>query len=167
MAKKKKNQEGLEAPANDGVFPEADAARGAAQQETAKQEAFQTAIPSEVAELIKATLTVVLAQRKLSGLATTVTSLTRVIYKALGRYVERISASAVREFVKKELENAGYRIITAKVEYMGVRYEAETVILYRSFEELIDMVKDGKLDSLRAVIINDGIDPIHDKMIKL
>jgi hypothetical protein len=163
MGKKKKNPnpEGpVEAPANQTVFSEAGAAQGAAV-------AIQTAdqIPSEVAELVTSTLKVLVAQRRLYGLSTTLTSITKAIVKALDAYVRDISLGALRDYVRAELEKMGYKIITAKVNYMGVMFQADTVILYRNFEEMVDMVRTGRGDTLRVVITTDGIDPLFDKMV--
>jgi len=155
---KKKNvqtQEGLEAPAKDTVFPETSAAQGAA---AADQ------IPSEIAELITATLKVVIAQRKLVGLSTTLSSLTKAVSKALDAYLDGISTAAVREFIKREAEKMGYKIITAKVNYLGVMYLADTVLLYRDFDEIVDIIKAGRGESFKTVITSEGIDPIYDKL---
>jgi uncharacterized membrane protein len=154
---KKKNaqtQEGLEAPVKDTVFPETGAAQGAA---AADQ------IPSDVAELITATLKVVIAQRKLVGLSTTLSSLTKAVSRALGAYVDGISTAAIREYVKREAEKMGYKIITAKVNYLGVMYLADTVLLYRNFDEIVDIIKSWRGESFKTVIVTDGIDPLYDK----
>jgi septum formation topological specificity factor MinE len=162
MAKKKKTrtQEGPEAPVDSNVFPEVGAAQGAGQATTPDM------IPSDVAELIRATLTVIVAQRRTYGLATTITSLTRAITKALPKYVNGIPTSALREFIKRELEGMGYRIVTAVVEYSGVKVESEVVLLYKDFEELVEMVKAGRLESLTPVITRDGPDPLYDKLVR-
>jgi uncharacterized membrane protein len=155
---KKKNvqtQEGLEAPVKDTVFPETGAAQGAA---AADQ------IPSEIAELITATLKVVIAQRKLVGLSTTLSSLTRAVLKALGPYVDGITTAAIREFIKREAEKMGYKIITAKVNHLGVMYLADTVLLYKDFDEIMDVIKNGRGDSFKTVITTEGIDPLYDKL---
>jgi hypothetical protein len=157
--KKKNNHEGpTEAPVNGAVFPEAGAAQGAAA-------AIQTAdqIPSEIAELITATLKVVIAQRKLVGLSTTLSSLTKAVSRALGAYLDGISTAAIREYVKREAEKMGYKIVTAKVNYMGVMYLAETVLLYRNFDEIVDIIKSWRGECFKTVIVTDGIDPLHDK----
>jgi len=157
MAKKKKTQtqEGpVEAPVNDNVFPEAGAVQATA----------QAAIPNDVAELIKATLTVMVAQRRMYGFATTVTSLAKSVTRALSKYVDSIPMQALREFIKKELEAMGYKIVVAVIDYSGVKVEAETVILYRNFEEIVEMLKAGRLESLKPVIANDGPDPLFDKV---
>jgi hypothetical protein len=162
MAKKKKNQttEGpVEAPANQTVFTEAGAAQGAAA-------AIQTAdqIPSEVAELVTSTLKVLIAQRRLYGLSTTLSSITKAVVKALDAYVRDISLGALRDFIRAELEKMGYKIIAAKVNYMGVMYQADTVLLYRNFEDIVDVVRNGRGDTLRVTITTDGIDPLFDKL---
>jgi len=157
---KKKNvqtQEGLEAPVKDTVFPETGAAQGAAIQ-TVDQ------IPSNVAELIAATLKVVIAQRRLVGLSTTLSSLTKGISRALGPYVDGIPAAVIREFIRREVEKMGHKVITARVNYMGVTYLADTVLLYRDFDDITDAVKAGRVDSFKTVIVTDGIDPIYDKL---
>jgi hypothetical protein len=164
MGKKKKNQnsEGpIEALSNQTVFTEAGAAQGAAA-------AIQTVdqIPGEVAELITSTLKVLIAQRRLYGLSTTLTSITKAVVKALDAYVSDISREALRDFIRAEVEKMGYKIITAKVNYMGLIYQAETVLLYRNFDEIIDVVRAARGDSLKVVITTDGIDPMFDKLIK-
>ncbi len=160
MPKKKKNQtqEGPEeAPVNE-VFSEAGAAQGAAADQTKDQ------IPADVVELIRATLKLVIAQRKLYGLSTTLTSLTRAVIKALDKYVDGISKAAVRDFIRSEVVAMGYPVVEAKIDYMGVNYIAETVLLYRNFEEIVDVIRTGRAETLRPVIAHDGIDPIFDKM---
>jgi len=164
MGKKKKNQTQVgptEAPVNETVFSETGAAQGAAA-------AIQTVdqIPSEIAELIRATLKVLIAQRRLYGLATTVSSLTRAVSKALGAYVDGIPTSVVRDFIKREVEQMGFKIIEAKVNYTGVMYAAEVVMLYRNFDEIVDIIKAGRADSVKLVITTDGIDPLYDKLAK-
>jgi hypothetical protein len=165
MPKKKKNQtqEGLEAPVKDTVFPETGGEMGAAQGAAA---AIQTVdqIPNEVAELIRATLKVLIAQRRLYGLATTVSSLTRAVVKALDAYLDGIPTAAVRDFIKREAEKMGYKIITAKVNYQGVMYLADTVLLYRNFDEIVDVIKAGRGESFKTVITTEGIDPLYDKL---
>jgi hypothetical protein len=159
MPKKKKNQtqEGpAEAPVNDTVFPEVGAAQGAAA-------ADRTTIPDDVAELIRATLKVLIAQRKLFGLSTTLTSLTKAVIKALDAYTKGIHVGAIREFVRREVEAMGYRVIEAKVNYLGAPFVAETVVLYRNFDEVVDVIKAGRADQLRVAIATDGIDPLFDK----
>jgi len=159
---KKKNvqtQEGLEAPVKDTVFSEAGAAQGAAA-------AIQTAdqIPSEIAELITATLKVVIAQRRLVGLSTTLSSLVKAVSRALGTYIDGISTAAIREFIRREVEKMGHKIITARVNYMGVMYLADTVLLYKDFDEIAHAIKAGRGESLKTVIVTDGIDPLYDKL---
>jgi hypothetical protein len=166
MPKKKKNQtqEGLEAPVNETVFPEMGGEMGAAQGAAA---AIQTVdqIPNEVAELIRATLKVLIAQRRLYGLATTVSSLAKAVSNALGAYVDGISKSVIRDFIKREVEQMGFKIIEAKVNYLGVKYVAETVMLYKNFDEIVDIIKAGRVDdAIKLVITRDGIDPMFDKL---
>jgi len=38
------------------------------------------------------------------------------------------------------------------------------VFLYRSFEEIVDVVRNGRAETLKPVIILDGIDPMFDKL---
>jgi len=162
MAKKKKSQtqEGpIEAPVNNPVSTEAGAAQGAAA-------ANQVSIPDDVAELIRATLKVAIAQRKVYGLSTTLTSLTKTVVKALDKYVDGIPTGVIRDFIKREVTAMGYPVIEAKVDYTGVPFKAETVLLYRNFEEIVDMIKAGRMETLKPVIVGDGIDPIFDKMVK-
>jgi hypothetical protein len=165
MAKKKKNQtqEGLEAPINQTVFSEVGAAQGAA---AANQTANQTVdqIPGDVAELITATLKVLIARRKVLGLSTTLSSLAKAVVKNLEPYLDNISMKALRDFIRAEVEKMGYRVIEARVNYSGVPYIAETVLLYKSFDEIIDVIKGGRIDSFKAVISTEGIDPIFDRL---
>jgi len=159
MAKKKKDraQEGLEAPVKDTVFSETGAAQGAAA-------ADKATIPGDVAELVRATLRVAMAQRKLYGLSTTLTSLARAVAKALDKYLDGIPMGVLREFIKREVEAMGYLVIEAKVSYNGVPYKAETVFLYRSFEEIVDSIRSGRAETFKPVITLDGIDPMFDKL---
>jgi len=160
--KKKNNNEGpAEAPVNETLFSETGAAQGAAA-------AIQTVdqIPGEVAELIRATLKVLIAQRRLYGLATTVSSLTRAVSKALGAYIDGIPTQVIRDFIKREVEQMGFKIIEAKVNYTGVMYVADVVMLYRNFDEIVDIIKAGRADSVKLVITTDGIDPMYDKLAK-
>jgi hypothetical protein len=161
MAKKKKTQiqEGLEAPQKDTVFPETGAAQGAAA-------ATQVTIPDDVAELIRATLKVAIAQRKIYGLSTTLTSLTKTVARALEKYIDGIPTATLRDFIKREVTAMGYPVIEARVGYTGVPFIAETVILYRNYEEIVDMIRTGRAETLKPVITGDGIDPIYDKMVK-
>ena len=165
MPKKKKNQtEGLEAPANH-TFSEPAAAqeKGAA---ASGQTASQAQLPVDVQELIRTTLKVVVAQRRTYGLATTLTSLTRAVNKALENYLKHVPKYAVREFIKSELEAAGYPVFTAVVDYNGTPYEAQVAMLYKNFDEIVEMVKAGRVSSLiRSLILADGIDPAYDKRI--
>jgi hypothetical protein len=165
MPKKKKDQTGgPEAPVNDTVFLEG-AAQGAADQQVAadqQAQVGQTTLPEDVAELVRATLKVAIAQRKLYALATTLTSLTRVIAKALGGYVDGIPTSVLRDFIRREIQTMGYPLIYARVNYAGLRYVPETVVLYKNFDEIVEIVRSGRVDSLKAVVAADGIDPIYD-----
>jgi len=159
---KKKNvqtQEGLEAPVKDTVFPETGAAQGAAAADAALNQ-----IQENTAELIRATLKVLIAQRRLHGLATTVSSLTRAVVKALDAYLDGIPTAAVREFIKREIEKMGYKIITAKVNHLGVMYLADTVLLYKDFDEILDIIKTGRVESFKTAITTEGIDPMYDKL---
>jgi hypothetical protein len=159
--KKKNNNEGpAEAPVNEAVFPEAGAAQGAA-----AANAVTNQIPADVAELIRSTLKVLVAQRKLYALSTTLTSLTKAVVKGLEKYVDGIDEAAIRGFIKRELEAWGYVIIQARVNYLGARYIAETVMLYKSFEDIVDMIRAGRVDdAIKPVVARDGIDPMFDKL---
>ena len=167
MPKKKKNQtqEGpAEAPVKDTVFPETGGEMGAAQGAAAAN-AVTNQIPADVAELIRSTLKVLIAQRKLYALSTTLTSLTKAVVKGLEKYVDGIDEAAIRDFIKSELEAWGYVIIQARVNYLGARYIAETVMLYKSFEDIVDMIRAGRVDdAIKPVITRDGIDPMFDKL---
>jgi hypothetical protein len=160
MPKKKdvQTQAGLEAPVKDTVFPETGAAQGAAAADAAVNQ-----IQEDVAELIRATLKVVIAQRKLVGLSSTLSSLTKAVSRALGAYLDGISTAAIREFIKREAEKMGYKIITAKVNYLGAMYLADTVLLYRNFDEIVDIIKSWRGECFKTVIVTDGIDPLYDK----
>jgi len=109
---------------------------------------------------------VAIAQRKVYGLSTTLTSLTKTVVKALDKYVDGIPTGVIRDFIKREVTAMGYPVIEAKVDYTGVPFKAETVLLYRNFEEIVDMIKAGRMETLKPVIVGDGIDPIFDKMVK-
>jgi hypothetical protein len=171
MPKKKVTQtEGpAEAPVNQG-FSEVGAAQEAvvaASGQTAQTTANQTQIPADVQELIRSTLSVVMAQRKTYGLATTLTSLTRAVNKALDNYLRLVPKYAVRELVKNQLAASGYTVVTAVVEYGGALYQAEVVILYKDYHELVEMVKAGRLSGLiKPLILTEGIDPLYDQRIK-
>jgi hypothetical protein len=41
---------------------------------------------------------------------------------------------------------------------------ADTVILYRSFDEIVDMIRHGRVETFKPVITLDGIDPLFDKL---
>ncbi len=170
MPKKKKNQteEGpVEAPVNDTVFSTgAGAAQGAAANQVPEVQGAANQIPEEVAELIRSTLRVLIAQRRLYGLSTTLTSIVRAVAKALGPYVDGINKAVIRDFIRSEVSKMGYPVIMARIEYAGVRYEAETVVLYRNFQEVVNIIRTGRAESLKPVIAHDGIDPIFDKMAK-
>jgi DNA-binding protein Fis len=178
MPKKKKDQtEGPEAPVNQ-TFSEPAAAQAAADQTSANQaisqdaapaaasqEAAQLQIPPDLVELIQSTLTVVVAQRKTHGIAVTLTSLVNMVKKTLERYVKRVPTHAIREFVKSQLLAMGYPIIDALVEYKGDIYRAEVVILYRNFEEVVDMVKKGRMNAFMKSLVSNEVNPLYDKKI--
>ncbi len=171
MPKKKKvqTQEGpAEAPLNDTVFPTgAGAAQGAAAaNQMPEVQGAANQIPEDVAELIRSTLRVLIAQRRLYGLSTTLTSIVKAVAKALGPYVDGINKAVIRDFIRSEVSKMGYPVIMARVDYGGVKFEAETVVLYRNFEEIVDIIRTGRAESLKPIIIHDGIDPIFDKMAK-
>ncbi len=165
MPKKKKIQEGPEeAPQNDMIFPEVGAAQGAAANQMPEVQGTANQIPEDVAELIRSTVKVLIAQRKIYGLSTTLTSIVKAVVKALGVYVDGIDKAAIRDFIRSEVSKMGYPVITARVDYGGVKFEAETVVLYKNFEEIVDVIRAGRAEALRPIIVHDGIDPIFDKM---
>jgi hypothetical protein len=165
MAKKKKNQtrEGpAEAPTKEALFTEAGAAQGAA---AANQ--TQNQMPQDVRELIRSTLTVIIAQRKTYALAATLTSIVRAVSKSLDRYLKFIPKDAVRNFIKEELMASGYPVFKGLVEYGNTYYRADVVMLYKDYQEIIEMVKAGRTSGLiRSVIVADGIDPGYDEMVE-
>jgi hypothetical protein len=165
MAKKKKvqNQEGpAEAPVKDNVFSEVGAAQGAA---AANQ--TQNQIPQDVRELIRSTLSVIIAQRRTYALAATLTSIVRAVNKALERYLKFIPRDAVRDFIKEELVASGYPVFRGLVEYGNAYFRADVVMLYKDYQEIIEMVKAGRTSGLiRSVIVADGIDPGYDEMVE-
>jgi hypothetical protein len=161
MPKKKKDQ--TEGPAEaqvNNVFPEVGAAQGAAA-------SSQTAsLPPDVAELVRSTLRVVIAQRRTYGLAATLTSIVNSVNKALERYLKRVPKYALRGFIRDELTAMGYPVFEAVVEYGYASFRADVVMLYRDYQEVVDMVKAGRTSSLiRSVIVADGIDPAYDRQI--
>jgi len=177
MPKKKKNQtEGLEAPANQTFSePAADQTSGVnqaisqgASPAAATQEAAQpwSQIPPDLVGLIQSTLTVVVAQRRTHGLAITLTAMVNIVRKTLEKYVKRVPTHAIREFVKSQLLAMGYPIIDALVEYRGETYRAEVVMLYRSFEEVVDMVKKGRMNAFMKPLVSNEVNSLYDKMIK-
>ena len=178
MPKKKKEQtEGPEAPVNQ-TFSEPAPAQAAAQTvnqaisqnaapAAATKEAAQpqSQIPPDLVELIQSTLAVVVAQRKTHGLAITLTALVNNVKKTLERYVKRVPTHVIREFVKSQLLAMGYPIIEALVEYKGDTYRAEVVILYRNFDEIVDMVKKGRMNGTMKPLVSNEVNPLYDKKI--
>jgi translation initiation factor IF-2 len=170
MPKKKKNQtEGPEeAPVNSGVVFSAEpgAAQGAAAAEQVQGKAAEQ-VQEDVAELIRSTLKVIIAQRKTYGLATTLTSLNRAVVKALENYLKFVPKTAVREYIKRVLIAEGYAVVEAVVEYGGMLYRAEVVMLYRNYDEIVEMVKADRMNKLiKPLVLTDGIDPLYDEQIK-
>ncbi|MFZ8809516.1 MAG: hypothetical protein ACO2PN_15605 [Pyrobaculum sp.] len=131
---------------------------------TTRQETAQ--IPPDLAELIKSTLTVIVAQRKTHGLAITLTSLTNAVKKNLEKYLKHTPTSAVREFIRSELAAMGYQIVDALVEHKGDLYRAEVVMLYKNFDELVDMVKKGRVNNFMKSLISNEVAPPYDKIVK-
>jgi hypothetical protein len=186
MGKKKKNQTQtgpVEAPIKESVFSEPTAAEGAAvgnqQTEVANQQTVsqtvsrtvvsqaQSQIPMDVAELIRSTLKVLIAQRRTYALASTLTSLTRAVEKALERYVKRVPKTTLREFIRSELAAMGHTIVTATIEYAGDLYNVEIVMLYRNYDELVEMIRHGRVSAMiKPLITTDGLDPAFDKRVK-
>jgi hypothetical protein len=158
MPKKKKEQtEGPEAPVNQ-TFSAPAAAQAAAS---------QTQISPDVAELMRSTLRVIIAQRRTYGLSTTLTSIVRAVNKALDRYLKFTPKDTVRNFIRDELMASGYPVFRALVEYGNTYYQADVVMLYKDYQEIIEMIKAGRTSSLiRSVIVVDGIDPGYDEMVE-
>jgi hypothetical protein len=178
MPKKKINQT---PDSNQTVFSEAAAQEAAAitSQAAAAQAAGQTAqdaasaassqaaqIPPDVAELIRSTLVVVLAQRKTQGFAITLAALAKTVKKTLERYLRRTPQYVVREFVKSELEAMGYPIITALVEHRGELYRAEVVVMYRNYQEFLEMIQTGRLSGIMRPLVANDVDLGYDTQVK-
>jgi hypothetical protein len=174
MAKKKKNQtQGPEAPVNQNVFSEGAAAQGTAapnkttsQTNATQTQSQQSQIPPDVAELVRSSLRVIVAQRRASGLAITLTALTVAVKKSLENYLKRTPTSAIREFIRSELVSMGYPIFTATIESRGELFQAEVVMLYRDFNEIVEMIKAGRMNTLLRSLVSTEVDPLYDKMIK-
>ena len=173
MPKKKKDQ--TEGPVNQTFSDPAaaaaqtvnqaisqNAAPAAATKEAAQP---QSQIPPDLVELIQSTLTVVVAQRKTHGIAVTLTSLVNMVKKILEKYVKRVPTYTIRESVKSQLLAMRYPIVEALVEYKGDTYRAEVVILYRNFEEVVDMVKKGRLNAIMKPLVSNEVNPLYDKKI--
>jgi DNA-binding protein Fis len=179
MPKKKKDQtEGPEAPVNQTFSEPAAAADQTSANQAISQNAApaaattsqevaqpQSQIPPDLVELIQSTLTVVVAQRKTHGIAVTLTSLVNMVKKTLERYLKRVPTYTIREFVKSQLLAMGYPIIDALVEYKGDVYNAEVVILYRNFEEVVDMVKKGRMNTIMKSLVSNEVNPLYDKKV--
>ena len=131
---------------------------------TARQD--QPRIPPDLAELIKSTLTVIVAQRKTNGLAITLTALVKAVRKTLENYVKRVPTPDIREFIKNELVAMGYLITDALIEHKGELYRAEVVVLYKNFDELVDMIKKGRVNGIIRPLVSNEVDALYDKMIK-
>ncbi len=108
----------------------------------------------------------IIAQRRTHALATTLTSLTNAVVEALKRYLRFVPKSVVREYVRSQLVVMGYTVVPAVVDYGGVPYQAEVVVLFKNYEELVEAVKAGRLSSIiKPLVLTNGIDPIYDERI--
>jgi DNA-binding protein Fis len=172
MGKKKKNQtQGpTEAPVNQNVFSEGAAAQGAAATTVSQTNAtnaaqVQSQIPPDVAELIRSSLRVIVAQRKTSGLAITLTALTKAVKKGLENYLRRVPGSVVREFIRNELASMGYPIFVATIESGGELFQAEVVMLFKNYDEIVEMIKAGRMNTLLRALSSSEVDPLYDKML--
>jgi hypothetical protein len=171
MAKKKnRTQEGtVEGSVNQTVFSEPAAVQGAvaSNQTTGGANAVQVhgQIPPDVAELIKSSLRVIVAQRRTVGLAITLTALTKAVKKSLENYLKRVPTSELRELIRNELAAMGCQIFTATIESKGELYQAEVVMLYRDFNEIVEMIKAGRMNNLLRSLVSNEVDPLYDKMV--
>jgi hypothetical protein len=169
MSKKEKSQNQgppAEAPEKQTFSdPPAVAQAAAVNQQAASQTGGQTVshpqMPVDMQELIRATLISIIAQKRTSALAATLTSLVRAVEKALKRYVKH--TPALREFVRNELVSAGYTIADTTVDYGGDLYNVEIVVLYRSFDEIVEAIKTGRMSRLLRPLASNEVDPLYDK----
>ena len=168
MGKKKKNQtpEG-EVQVNQNVFSNEAAAQGAAATTVNQTNATQpqSQIPADVAELMRTTLKVIIAQKKTSGLAITLAALVRTMRKNLENYLKRIPSSVIRDFIRNELVAMGYPIFVATIESGGELYQAEIVMLYRDYNEIVEMIRAGRMNSMLRTLASNEVDPLHDKLV--
>ncbi len=132
---------------------------------TQPQSQTQSQIPPDLAELIKSTLAVIIAQRRTHALAATLTSLTNAVVEALKRYLRFVPKSVVREYVRSQLVAMGYTVVPAVVDHGGALYQAEVVVLFKNYEEFVDMVKNARMSSMIKPLIKD-VDPLFDKKLK-
>jgi hypothetical protein len=156
MGKKKKNQEEVPTPRE-------------AKETTELPEKKPTEIreiPEETKELIRSLLKVLIAQRRVIAFSMTLTSLTQLTAKTLASYLRDIPDSVIREHVKKEVEAMGYRVLLAQVHNNNRIYQAEIVLLHRSFDELVDLITSGWMHGLIHAIWFTEIDPQYDKRIE-
>jgi hypothetical protein len=167
MGKKKKNQtpEG-EVQVNQNVFSNAAAAQGAAATTVnpTNTAQAQSQIPADVQQLIRDALRVVVAQKKASGFAITLTALVRAVKKNLENYLKRTPTSAIREFIRNELVAMGYPLFVAEIENSGELYNAEIVMLYRDYNEIVEMIRAGRTKALLRTLVSNEVDPIYDKL---
>jgi hypothetical protein len=168
MTKKKKNQTQEGVPANQNVFSGPAAAQAAASSQTANQTNQANAarvLPPDVAELVRSSLMVIVAQRRASGLAITLTAVVKFVRKSLESYLKRTPTVELREFVRNELVASGFPIFVATIESGGELYQAEVVMLYRNFDEIVSMIKSGHMNTMLRSLVSSDVDPLYDKMV--
>jgi len=123
-------------------------------------------MPEETKELIRSLLKVLIAQRRVAAFSMTLTSLTQLTAKTLASYLTDIPDSVIREHVKKEVEAMGYKVLHAQVHNNNRIYQAEIVLLHRSFDELADLITSGRMHGLVHAVWFTEIDPQYDKRIE-
>jgi hypothetical protein len=155
MGKKKKNQEEVPTPRETKETTEL----------PEKKPTEIREIPEETKELIRSLLKVLIAQRRVTAFSMTLTSLTQLTAMTLASYLRDIPDSVIREHVKKEVEAMGYRVLLAQVHHNRI-YQAEIVLLHRSFDELVDLITSGRMHGLIHAIWFTEIDPQYDKRIE-
>jgi hypothetical protein len=162
MGKKKKNQvpEG-EVQVNQNVFSNEAAAQGAAATTVTQ---VQSQIPADVQQLIRDALRVIIAQKKTSGLAITLTALVKAVKKSLENYLRRTPTSEIRDFIRNELVAMGYPIFVATIENNRELYQAEIVMLYRDYNEIVEMIKAGRMNNLLRTLASAEVDALYDKL---
>jgi hypothetical protein len=72
----------------------------------------------------------------------------------------------IREFIKNELVAMGYLITDALIEHKGELYRAEVVVLYKNFDELVDMIKKGRVNGIIRPLVSNEVDSLYDEIVK-